>query len=122
MRDDMKNERPGWPFSSYGHKREAPCDLIGDFSFEEVSADMEPCKATGLSYYIGRMHDEVLSSLNSANAFVQVRWTEMEAVRRGKPPAALLADFKVAMRSNEQQWQVHGLPKCSLRSTSWNGL
>ncbi len=36
----------------------------------------------------------------------QVRWTEMEAVRGGKPPAALLADFKVAMRSSEQQWQV----------------
>ncbi len=33
----MKNERPPWPFSCYAHKRDAPSDLLGDFSFEEVS-------------------------------------------------------------------------------------
>ena len=36
MRDDMKNERPAWPFTSYGHERGRGCDLLGDFSFEEV--------------------------------------------------------------------------------------
>jgi hypothetical protein len=30
----------------------------------------------------------------------------MEAAKRGRSAAALLADFKVAMRLNEQQWQV----------------
>lgn len=35
-RDDMKNERPKWPFTCYSHIRDGNNDLTGDFSFEEV--------------------------------------------------------------------------------------
>ena len=38
VHDDIRNERPAWPFSSYGHERGGNCDLLGDFSFEEVCA------------------------------------------------------------------------------------
>lgn len=33
---DDRNERPPWRLTSYAHKREAPSDLSGDTSFEEL--------------------------------------------------------------------------------------
>ncbi|KAK9917907.1 hypothetical protein WJX75_009426 [Coccomyxa subellipsoidea] len=70
VRDDLKNERPAWPFSCYAHQRSSQNDLIGDYSFEEV------------------------------------RWAEMQAVRSGRPGASVVADFNVARKALDQQWQA----------------
>ena len=44
MRDDVKNEQatPPWPFTCYAHQRGEANDIIGDFSYEEVSCSTAP--------------------------------------------------------------------------------
>ena len=39
MRDDVKTEQqqPPWPFTCYAHQRGEANDMLGDFSYEEVS-------------------------------------------------------------------------------------
>ncbi len=40
MRDDVKTEQqqPPWPFTCYAHQRGGPNDMVGDFSYDEVSS------------------------------------------------------------------------------------
>lgn len=36
--EDFELERPLWKFTCYGHWKNAPCDIVGDISYEELRA------------------------------------------------------------------------------------
>ncbi|XP_050218302.1 zinc finger CCCH domain-containing protein 16 [Mercurialis annua] len=36
--EDYQNEKPLWKLTCYGHSKNAPCDIVGDVSFEELRA------------------------------------------------------------------------------------
>ncbi|KAL1324624.1 hypothetical protein AAHE18_13G104400 [Arachis hypogaea] len=36
--EDFKQERPLWILTCYGHSKGAPCDIVGDISYEELRA------------------------------------------------------------------------------------
>ena len=38
MREDLKTEKPPWPFTCYAHQRSEANDVAGDFQYEEVCA------------------------------------------------------------------------------------
>ena len=42
MREDLKTEKPPWPFTCYAHQRSEANDVAGDFQYEEVCA-CTPC-------------------------------------------------------------------------------
>lgn len=45
---DLATEQPSWLLSCYGHKREGPCDLTGDVSFEEAQWKFYSDRAAGI--------------------------------------------------------------------------
>ncbi len=38
VREDLKTEKPPWPFTCYAHQRSEANDVVGDFQYEEVCA------------------------------------------------------------------------------------
>ncbi|XP_060670584.1 zinc finger CCCH domain-containing protein 16 isoform X2 [Ziziphus jujuba] len=47
--EDFENERPLWKLTCYGHLKNAPCDIIGDISYEELRAAAYDDAKRGLS-------------------------------------------------------------------------
>ncbi|CAL8463538.1 g3072 [Coccomyxa elongata] len=79
VRDDLKNERPKWPFSCYAHQRDGSNDLIGDYSFEEVRwEEMQAIRA-------GRSVASVVSNFNVASKALDQQWQTLSRVSR--PPS-----------------------------------
>ena len=116
VRDDLRNERPTWPFSCYAHQRSGQNDLTGDYSFEEVGTPVRQeyyaTMSDHLLFYVcvllllllcAREPEWAVMMLTYAE---QVRWAEMQAVRAGRSAASIVADFNVAKKALEQQWQV----------------
>ncbi|KAJ4709697.1 Zinc finger CCCH domain-containing protein 16 [Melia azedarach] len=46
---DFEHERPLWKLTCYGHWRNAPCDIVGDISYEELRAAAYDEAKRGLS-------------------------------------------------------------------------
>ena len=57
MREDLKTEKPPWPFTCYAHQRSEANDVAGDFQYEEVCA-CTACIITPLSLvHTSQLHE-----------------------------------------------------------------
>ncbi|XP_057806574.1 zinc finger CCCH domain-containing protein 16 isoform X2 [Salvia miltiorrhiza] len=36
--EDLENEKPLWKLTCYGHRKDGPCDVVGDVSYDELRA------------------------------------------------------------------------------------
>lgn len=84
VRDDLKNERPNWPFSCYAHQRDGSNDLTGDYSFEEVRWEEIQAIKAGVSIA------SAVSNFNVASKALDQQWQTLSRVSRppsmGGPP------------------------------------
>ncbi|XP_024019219.1 zinc finger CCCH domain-containing protein 16 [Morus notabilis] len=48
--EDFEHERPLWKLTCYGHWKNAPCDIVGDISYEELRAAAYDDAKRGLSF------------------------------------------------------------------------
>ncbi|CAD5186218.1 unnamed protein product [Musa acuminata subsp. malaccensis] len=64
--EDYKNEAPLWKLTCYGHRKNGPCDIVGDISFEELRAAAYEDARQGLSLQsiVERERNLYLSKLN----------------------------------------------------------
>ncbi|RVW94131.1 Zinc finger CCCH domain-containing protein 16 [Vitis vinifera] len=47
--EDFEHERPIWKLTCYGHCKSAPCDIVGDISYEELRLAAYDDAGRGLS-------------------------------------------------------------------------
>ncbi|KAG6625742.1 zinc finger CCCH domain-containing protein 16 isoform X2 [Carya illinoinensis] len=48
--EDFESERPLWKLTCYGHSKNAPCDIVGDISYEELRAAAYDDAKHGLNF------------------------------------------------------------------------
>ncbi|XP_073298134.1 zinc finger CCCH domain-containing protein 16 isoform X1 [Primulina huaijiensis] len=65
MVEDFENEMPQWKLTCYGHRRNGPCDIVGDISYEELRglAYDDAKRGMGLHFIIDREKSLVNSKL-----------------------------------------------------------
>nr|XP_043628027.1 zinc finger CCCH domain-containing protein 16-like [Erigeron canadensis] len=63
--EDLKNEKPVWKLTCYGHSRNGPCDIVGDISYEELRAVAydEVKRGTGIQSIVERERSLLSSKL-----------------------------------------------------------
>ncbi|CAK9167818.1 unnamed protein product [Ilex paraguariensis] len=49
IKEDFEHERPLWKLTCYGHRKNGPCDIVGDISYEELRATAYDDAKRGLS-------------------------------------------------------------------------
>ncbi|KAK8967956.1 Zinc finger CCCH domain-containing protein 16 [Platanthera guangdongensis] len=89
MAEDFKNEAPLWKLTCYGHGKQLPCDIVGDFSCEELRAAAYEDAKRGLplqssvSWLIAVLFSQTLSFVNELIHLARAGlWRAWEPVRR----------------------------------------
>lgn len=85
INEDFENERPLWKLTCYGHCKNAPCDISGDISYEELRAASYDDAKRGLQLQL---------IVERERSLVNAKILEFENLRRNPrsvPPNATLA-------------------------------
>ncbi|MED6157992.1 hypothetical protein PIB30_028702 [Stylosanthes scabra] len=72
--EDFKQEKPLWILTCYGHAKGAPCDIVGDISYEELRAEAYEDAKRGMS--LQSIVEKERNTLNSKLAEFQKLLTE----------------------------------------------
>ncbi|CAK0739490.1 hypothetical protein CVIRNUC_001170 [Coccomyxa viridis] len=79
MREDLKTEKPPWPFTCYAHQRSEANDVVGDFQYEEVRwYQMEAAKS-------GKSVASLMADFNASHKAEEQRFQML--LRMNQPPS-----------------------------------
>ena len=107
IHQDFQNEQPLWRLSCYGHRREGPCDLTGDVSFEEARYKFYSDRAHGVPDY------KLVEEFNSA---VAAKERELRALKKAADTHQRLPSMGGAVIREANAWMDQVIGRTSTPS------
>ncbi|WOL08526.1 zinc finger CCCH domain-containing protein 46 [Canna indica] len=124
--EDFKNEAPLWKLTCYGHRKNGPCDIVGDISFEELRATAYEDAKQGLSIQsiVEKERNLYLSKLNEFDNLLKNSYVSKN------PSFSQINQFPVSMNAaSSANAQSTSAPSFSsfnqlkaATTSSWNNL
>ena len=125
--EDFEHERPIWKLTCYGHCKSAPCDIVGDISYEELRLAAYDDAGRGLS----------LQSIEHRNFLRRILGTKVSETAKKKSLCIVAHGRDDTKNATQEEWHMwtateewstyttvmlQGLHDCLKGIDTWRGM